>query len=296
MLKARRLVNSFAADLSPILSLYFSSSTPDDSADIYGRADVSSAEVVGYDHILEALLKERISERGDTVVKTLEPAKHGEPHVAEAISEFERSRPQGGQLQIIQGAVGSGKSLFARRYKEVLQSPALARRTRWSFVDFNGSPFDLSGAERWLCKSFIEDFEKENPSLDIHSENALRGIYSRNIVRRKAIYKGLEEASPAEASLARARDLAIWQDDPEETARGLADYILGSRNEILITVMDNVDRLEPGFALSRSIGLWAMPASMRSRVSSPQILRLNACAKAWKSALRTIRCECFVVS
>jgi hypothetical protein len=216
-------------------------------------------EVAGYDHILEALLKERLSRRGDTIVSELEPGRHAEPRVAEAISEFGQSRPPGGQLQIIQGAVGSGKSLFARRYKEVLQSPVLAKRTRWSFIDFNAGPPNLSKAENWLCKSFVDDFEKENPSLDLHSENAMRGIYSRNIMRRKAIYKSLEVAAPEHAAIEKARDLSNWQDNPEETARGLAQYILGSRNEILIAVMDNVDRLDlEGQLQAFQLALWFM--------------------------------------
>lgn len=38
--------------------------------------------------------------------------------------------------------------------------------------------------------------------------------------------------------------MMTWQDDPKELSRGIASYILGSRREILVTVMDNVDRLD----------------------------------------------------
>src|SRR6266699_1375270 len=49
------------------------------------------------------------------------------------------------------------------------------------------SPADLSHAELWLCKAFIEGFEYENPALDLSSKEVLRGIFSRNIQRRKYI-------------------------------------------------------------------------------------------------------------
>jgi len=259
LLKARRPVNTFAAELSPILIRYFSSSTPDNSRDIIERAYVSSAEVTEYDRILEALLKERLSSRSDTIVQELEPSRHAEPHIAQAISDFDESRPEGGQLQIVQGAVGSGKSLFTRRYKEVLQSPVLARQTRWSFVDFNTSPPNLSQAAKWLCNSFVEDFQRENPSLDLNSDSVLRGIYSRNIMRRKTIYKDLASVSPEQAAILKAQDMSKWQDDPEETARGIAEYILGSRKEILIAVMDNVDRLDlEGQLHAFQLALWFM--------------------------------------
>jgi hypothetical protein len=259
LLHARRPLNSFAASLSPVLRRYFSSSNQEDSREIIERAYVSSAEITGYDRILEAFLKDRLAFRGDVVVEQLEPGRHGEKHVAQAISDFNVSRPQTGQLQIIQGAVGSGKSLFMRRYKEVLQSEELSSLTRWAFIDFNSSPPDLSQAERWLCKSFAEDFEKQNPKLDMSSEAVMRGVFCRNIQRRKTIYRDLERVSSEQAAIAKANDLAKWQDDPVETARGIADYILGSRQEILVVVMDNVDRLDLKNQLDAfQLALWFM--------------------------------------
>jgi hypothetical protein len=259
LLNARCPVNSFAADLSPILNRYFSSSHDEYSREIIERAYVCSAEVTEYDRVLEALLKERLAVQRDTIVQSLEPDRHREEHVARAISEFNRLRPETGQLQIVQGAVGSGKSLFVRRYKELLQPEREASRTRWAFVDFNYAPPDLSNAVKWLCNTFVESFMQENPSLDISSGAVLRGIFSRNIQMRKAIYTDLERSSPEQGAITRASDLARWQDDPEEMVRGIANYILGIRQEVLIGVMDNVDRLDLKSQLHAfQLALWFM--------------------------------------
>jgi hypothetical protein len=62
-----------------------------------------------------------------------------------------------------------------------------------------------------------------------------------------------------EAAVARANDLRAWQDDPEESARGISDYVLGSRHEILVVVMDNVDRLDLRSQLDAfQLALWFM--------------------------------------
>ena len=209
VLNAKRPVNPFAADLSPILRRYFSSSTQDDNREIIERAYVNSAEITEYDRILEALLKDRLTSQSGTIVQELTPSRRGEEHVDHAISEFSRARPEGGQLQIIQGAVGSGKSLFMRRYRGVLQPAMLERNTRWAFVDFNASPADLAHAEHWLCKAFAESFERENPGIDLSAGDVLRGIFSRNIQRRKAIYEEIHKTSPEQAAIARANDLAV---------------------------------------------------------------------------------------
>ena len=259
LLKAKLPPNTFAADLSPILRRYFSSAHQDNLREIVERAYVNSAEITEYDRILQALLKDRISDRRGPLSQQLEPGKRGEEHIERAISEFYRTRPSGGQLQIIQGAVGSGKSLFMRRYKEVLLPEKLSALTRWAFVDFNVSPAELARAEGWLCRSFIEAFEGENPGIDLYSAGVLRGLFSRNLVRRKGYYEELNRISSEKAALERAADLAKWREDPEETARGIADYILGSRHELLIVVMDNVDRLDLKNQLDAfQITLWFM--------------------------------------
>jgi hypothetical protein len=78
-------------------------------------------------------------------------------------------------------------------------------------------------------------------------------------MRKPPIYDELVKTSAEQAAIARANDLASWQDDPEETARGIAEYILGSRQELLTVVMDNVDRLDLKNQLSAfQLALWFM--------------------------------------
>jgi len=173
VINAKKALNSFAADLSPVLRHYFTSKDASDIAEISRRAYVSSAEVTEYDKVLESLLKDRVQVHRDTIVERLETTKSAEPHVATAVATFDEERPAGGQLQIVQGSVGAGKSLFIRRYKEVLQTEALQARCRWAWVDFGSGSFDLSNAQEWLCRTFMESFQAENPSLDLTSREVL---------------------------------------------------------------------------------------------------------------------------
>src|ERR1039458_7066051 len=149
VLNAKRALNSFAADLSPILRLYFSSTPQENIHEIAQRAYVSSNEITEYDRVLESLLKDRIALRKGSIVKPLQPTRKGESTVARAISTFDSERPDHGQLQIIQGPVGSGKSLFIRRYKDVLQPESDGARTKWAIIDFNAATkADLANVER----------------------------------------------------------------------------------------------------------------------------------------------------
>ena len=62
-------------------------------------------------------------------------------------------------------------------------------------------------------------------------------------MKRKPVYDDVARDSPEQAARLRGQDYSQWQDDPEKTAKGLAEYILGSRRETLVVVMDNVDKL-----------------------------------------------------
>jgi hypothetical protein len=259
LLRATINPNRFAAPLAPLMGRYFSSSQQSSIKEIVERAYVNSNEVTEYDRILESLLKERVAARHGTTVEYLHPARTGEENLARTIAEFAKPGLQTGHLQIIQGAVGSGKSLFMERYKRTLQPEESREKTKWATIDFNGAPVSLEGAESWLCAKFFESFRDENPDVDFTSLSVVRGIYSRKILLRKPIYTQIERSSPQEAEIVKAKDLMEWQDNPEETARGIAEYVMGGRQESLVVVMDNVDRLDLKNQLAAfQLTLWFM--------------------------------------
>ena len=261
ILTARKPVNSLAIGLAPLLDKYFSSSDPADTPEIVEKAYVTTSEITEYDGVLESLLKERLVIRHASIVQEIEPNKKNEPLVTSAINHFLASRPPAGRLQIIQGNVGAGKSIFIRRYKEFLQPAEQKLRNRWAFIDYLAGPSSLkgSGAEQWLCSTFYDSFGRENTSLDLNSPEVHRGIYSRMLQRRKPIYDEIGRDAPEQAARLRANDFAQWQDDPEITTRGLADYVLGSRQDALIVVMDNVDKLSLDEQLNAfELSLWFM--------------------------------------
>jgi hypothetical protein len=265
LLRATFNLNQFAAPLAPLIERYFSSSRQSSIREIVERAYVSSDEVTEYDRILESLLKERVATRHGSTVEQLHPERSGESVFEHTIDVFAKSEDlpkldqREGHLQLIHGAVGSGKSLFMERYKQTLQPPDAKAKTKWATVDFLNAPPSLAGAETWLCKTFVDSFQHENPDIDFTLMSVLRGIYSRRIQLRKPVYTELERTSPDTAAIRKADDLIAWQDNPEETTRGIAEYIMGGRKEALVVVMDNVDRLDRDNQLMAfQLTLWFM--------------------------------------
>lgn len=262
IINSKKPFNTFAADLSPTLRRYFTSTSQNNDPEIYERAYVGSDEITAYDRILEALLKDRISTRRGSLTQDLQPTRSKEPKLSAAIGEFIANRPPEGQLQLITGGVGVGKSLFARRYKELLQPKEQAKWTQWAFIDFNTAPASVKSAENWLCEQFIRSFHEENPDFDPYAGENLPRIFSQDIQKRRGIYAELRKVSKADEQKARVKDLMAWQENVQRLAFGICRHFSGDRGEVVVVVMDNVDRLDLENQLAAfQLALWFLDQS-----------------------------------
>lgn len=261
-INSKKDFNTFAADLSPILRRYFTSTSQNSDPEIYEKGYVGSDDITTYDRILESLLKDRIATRRGTLTQDIQPTRSNEPKLAAAIDHFKENRPAEGQLQLITGGVGAGKSLFARRYKELLLPDEQAKWTHWSFVDFNTAPASLQSAENWLCERFVESFHRENPDFDPYAGENLPRIFSQDIQRRRGIYAEHRKASEVDEQRIRAEDLQKWQEDPQRLAFGICRHFSGDRRDVVVVVMDNVDRLDLENQLAAfQLALWFLDQS-----------------------------------
>jgi hypothetical protein len=259
LLNSKKSVNSFAAPLSPMLRRYFTSASDKNIDEIVEKAYVSSAEITEYDKILESLLKDRGTPNSNTIMQPLNVGRKSEPTLTKALKNYSVSERRSGELQIIQGGVGAGKSLFARRYRKLLQPQDLGLQNIWSFVDFNTSPASLKGAETWLCKAFIESLQEENPAFDLYDLKTLKGIFSKKIQERRAYYQQLRTISTTDEKRAKAEDIVNWQSDLIALSEGIGCYFGGVTKKNLIVVMDNVDRKDLQSQLDAfQLSLWFM--------------------------------------
>ena len=147
-----------------------------------------------------------------------------------------------GQVQLLIGPVGSGKSLFCQRYYNFLRPADLIEATFWSFLNFNDAHETLVDVETWVCRTFLESFEKEYPDFDLFAQANLRRIFAPDINRLRKIYGPAAQANPEAFELKLASELATWTVDAQRFAKSLCRFLSGDQRKAVVAVFDNVDR------------------------------------------------------
>jgi len=237
-------LNSFAINLAPVLKRYFSSETLVDNDEILTKGYVSSEETTKYDALLETFLRDSLQERRDQWALNLEPTAKTERNFADQIARFSTAHDPEGHLQLVIGGVGSGKSIFIRRFQRHLIPPNLRVRTRWAFLDFNSAPIIGDGTERWVCEEFLESLQKANPDFDLYSIDNMERIFAPQLAKReRSVYARLRKAAPQQYEIERSRDLRMWSDDLPNFVSQVCRFFEADVGHTVVVVFDNVDRL-----------------------------------------------------
>lgn len=233
-------LNDFATEIAPALRDYFTSENQNNNREIFETAYVSSAESSGYDRQLDFYLRDRVSKRdGITVMK---PTKRDEKSMSDRIKNFGNSKKSEGELQILTGGVGAGKSLFIRRYKELLLPEEIKDRVHWAFLDFNTAPPETPDWKEWIYSQISGELNNGTDQFDILDGDDQERILNQKIKERSAYYKRMEGIEGQSAALEKARDIEQWRADPEILTKSLIRFLQGDKRHTVVIVFDNVDR------------------------------------------------------
>ncbi|MEK6756218.1 MAG: hypothetical protein AABZ02_08715 [Bacteroidota bacterium] len=237
-------LNNFALELAPILKRYFSSEARIDNDEILTKGYVSSEETTKYDALLETFLRDSLQERHDQWGLNLNPTSREEAKLTGKLGQFTQTNSPDGHLQLIIGGVGSGKSIFTRRYQRHLMPASLRNRTKWAFIDFNDWSGDDKNIERWVCDQFLATFEAQNPEFEIYDADNFEKIFAPLLAKReRTLYVRLKSVAPVEYEIERSRDIRTWTDDRAVFVENLCRYFISDCGEVLVSIFDNVDRL-----------------------------------------------------
>ena len=156
------------------------------------------------------------------------------------------SIPQG-ELCLLLGGVGSGKTTFLKRYQLSVGREILKKYTLWFHVDFLKAPLVPSELEHFVWQTILDQLRNRYKSLNLERRKNIRHAFEQEIEALKETgLKGLKE-NTAEYDSKLSEYLAHWQSEIVNYVPRLLNTCEPRKNQKLVLFIDNVDQLSPEY-------------------------------------------------
>jgi hypothetical protein len=160
---------------------------------------------------------------------------------------FRALKSSQGELILLLGGIGSGKSTFLKRYQRTVGLDSLEKQALWYYVDLLATPIDPKNLEGFIWQSVIGETRKRYSHLNLESRDSLKTVFSDDLVTLKET--SLSGLSPGDKDYERvlSRALRIWQNNLAEYVPRLMRLAQKKSGRIVVLFIDNVDQLSPEY-------------------------------------------------
>lgn len=229
--------NPFNAALKPFLDRFFGDIANQDAVDILKHCYVHSRPVQIIDKDLKLAIRDEIPKFAAMAsqISLDEEADSGEvgTHIKQAVL----GRSPIGDVVMIMGGIGSGKSTFCRRFFRVV-APELVQEAGQAmlvYLDFLGAPDHPEQLEAFLWETTSRSIQKAEPKL--RTRTYLEQIFSEGIGLTREIF-----GTGANADDRVNNQIMQWVEQPKKYAESALRYCARTAR-LPIVVFDNVDQL-----------------------------------------------------
>ena len=161
---------------------------------------------------------------------------------SELHSALRERRNLEGQVLLLVGSVGSGKSTFVDYISLVALPGELRDKSVWARINLNDAPLSPNVAYGWIAKALAGELRAAVPNEDLDDVETLKRIFRPEL---NAIQRGpLRLLDPAsnEYKTRFVDEITRLQRDDITFAKSLARYICAGPGKLLIIALDNCDK------------------------------------------------------
>ena len=150
-----------------------------------------------------------------------------------------------GELCLLLGGIGSGKTTFLRRYQLTVGRDILNKNSLWFHIDFLKAPNIPEAVELFIWNTILEQLRSRYSDYRLERRRNLRQAYAKDIEALEESALRPFKAGSTEYEKILAEYLGKWQSDTANYVQRLLNTCEQRRNQKVILFIDNVDQLSP---------------------------------------------------
>ncbi len=152
-----------------------------------------------------------------------------------------------GELILVLGGIGSGKTTFFKRYQRTVGKVALENHSLHFYIDFLAAPNDPKDLESFVWQSVLDQLRKSYKFLELETRSQLLLMFEKEVgALQETSLSGLEMSS-REYEKILSRSLRIWQGHISDYVPKLLGNSQKQTKKLAVLFIDNVDQLSPDY-------------------------------------------------
>lgn len=238
--------NRLNTQLQPILKYIFEDIAAQDDLDLLNSCYVHTESLLVVARDLNVVIT-------DALPKELEQAGTREVTQTESdVGVFGESvhvavQHKRGELYLLLGGIGSGKTTFLKRYHKLIANSFLQNNAFVFAVDFLQAPLDAGRLETFVWNAILGPLRTVYDSQNVENPRHVKSIFRDKIaaIEHTALRKFAKHTEEYEQAL--GPYLASWQSDLEDYLPRLLQFIARTNKRTAVLFADNVDQLDPEY-------------------------------------------------
>ena len=242
--------NPIDGPLAPVINHYFSDITASDRLDVLREAYVSTGRQAQYGRQLDALLADRVPQLGNPITQATTSRNRSPELTAGFFDSLSKNHEQqAGNVLLLVGGVGAGKTTFLHRYFSFLIDKSLSSQILPVYIDFTRAGEDNPNLGDFVDREVMAQLEAAGDGkYKLSDWNTLQKIYEEHISRMKTgVLAPFFQSDVLEFQKRVSEELQQLMRDLQSHVKLVVKYLSKAHAITLCVIFDNVDQLSQDF-------------------------------------------------